>query len=95
MPAHPYTEGLIGSIPVMGGEPRRLEPIPGQPPSLTRLPSGCAFHPRCARSAGRSLCSEERPEPVSVGPFHVSACHFWTEMVAGVGAAPRSSAADA
>ena len=65
MPAHPYTEGLLGSIPVMGGEPRRLRPIPGQPPSLTNLPSGCAFHPRCARSANRALCRDERPEPLA------------------------------
>ena len=55
-PAHPYTEGLLGSIPAMDGEPKALEPIPGQPPSLTQVPSGCAFHPRCARSRGRSQC---------------------------------------
>ncbi len=95
MPAHPYTEGLIGSIPLLGGEPRRLQPIPGQPPSTTRLPSGCAFHPRCARSADRSLCRDQRPEPVPVGPFHVSACHFWSEMTAGSASTPRSSATDA
>jgi oligopeptide/dipeptide ABC transporter ATP-binding protein len=80
-PAHPYTEGLLGSIPMMGGEPRRLEPIPGQPPSLTHVPSGCAFHPRCSRSAGRSICSEVRPPLATVGPEHESACHFWSEML--------------
>jgi oligopeptide/dipeptide ABC transporter ATP-binding protein len=83
MPAHPYTEGLMGSIPAMGGEPRRLHPIPGQPPSLTNVPSGCAFHPRCARSAGRAICREERPLPVLVAPAHLSACHFWSEMIDG------------
>jgi oligopeptide/dipeptide ABC transporter ATP-binding protein len=95
MPAHPYTEGLIGSIPVMGGEPRRLRPIPGQPPSLTHLPSGCAFHPRCARSADRSLCREQRPEIVPVGPFHLSACHFWSEMTAGSTGTPPRTTTDA
>jgi peptide/nickel transport system ATP-binding protein len=94
MPAHPYTEGLMGSIPVMGGEPRRLQPIPGQPPSLTHLPSGCAFHPRCGRSAGRSACSEQRPFLVPVGPDHESACHFWSEMLPASSAAPLSSTND-
>ena len=94
MPAHPYTEGLLGSIPLMGGEPRRLEPIPGQPPSLTRLPSGCAFHPRCARSAGRELCRDQRPDTLPVGPFHVSACHFWPEMVAGPTSTSRAGVGD-
>jgi oligopeptide/dipeptide ABC transporter ATP-binding protein len=94
MPAHPYTEGLLGSIPVMGGEPRRLRPIPGQPPSLTNLPSGCAFHPRCARSANRALCRDERPEPLAVGPLHVSACHFSFEMTGGTVVTPAGAAAD-
>ena len=94
LPAHPYTEGLLGSIPVMGGEPRRLLPIPGQPPSLTRLPSGCAFHPRCARSADRAICREQRPDPIEVGPAHLSACHFWSEMTSGAPGAPASPATD-
>ncbi|HEV8401804.1 MAG TPA: ABC transporter ATP-binding protein [Candidatus Limnocylindrales bacterium] len=94
MPTHPYTEGLMGSIPAMGGEPRRLHPIPGQPPSLTNLPSGCAFHPRCARSAGRAICREERPLPVLVAPAHLSACHFWSEMIDGR-RAPQAETADA
>ncbi len=94
MPLHPYTEGLMGSIPGMGGEPKRLQPIPGQPPSLTHLPSGCAFHPRCARSADRALCREERPEPIVVGPGHQSACHFWSEMKPGAASAPPSTTTD-
>jgi oligopeptide/dipeptide ABC transporter ATP-binding protein len=94
LPAHPYTEGLMGSIPVMGGEPRRLRPIPGQPPSLTNLPSGCAFHPRCSRSADRALCREQRPPPVTVGPSHVSTCHFWSEMMPATPATPRRSTID-
>jgi oligopeptide/dipeptide ABC transporter ATP-binding protein len=80
-PAHPYTEGLLGSIPAMDGEPKALKSIPGQPPSLTELPSGCAFHPRCARSMGRSECVNQKPPLASVAPDHESACHFWREMV--------------
>ena len=94
MPAHPYTEGLMGSIPVMGGEPRRLEPIPGQPPSLIHVPSGCAFHPRCGRSAGRSQCSEQRPFPVPIGLDRESACHFWPELIPASSAVPLSSTTD-
>ena len=63
MPVTRIRRGSWGASPALGGEPRRLRPIPGQPPSLTHLPSGCAFHPRCARSADRSLCRDERPEP--------------------------------
>jgi len=94
MPVHPYTEGLMGSIPVMGGEPRRLLPIRGQPPSLTHLPSGCAFHPRCGRSAGRSVCREQRPTLEPVGPDHESACHFWSEMHPAPSAATLGSTND-
>jgi peptide/nickel transport system ATP-binding protein len=90
-PAHPYTEGLMGSIPAMDGEPRALEPIPGQPPSLTQVPSGCAFHPRCARSRGRSECRDLKPPLVTVRPGHESACHFWPEMALAASAAPLST----
>jgi len=44
---HPYTEGLLQSLPAYGDERERLLPIAGQPPSLINLPSGCKFHPRC------------------------------------------------
>ena len=57
-PRHPYTIGLMNSLPKLTADEERLEPIPGAPPSLIDLPSGCPFHPRCflsqgARSAGR------------------------------------------
>ena len=76
-PRHPYTLGLLRSVPRLD-EPRRgrLAPIDGQPPDLTRLPSGCAFGPRCVFRVER--CAAERP-PLreiaqnGVGP-HVSAC---------------------
>ena len=73
-PRHPYTLGLLRSVPRLD-EPRRarLDPIEGQPPDLTRLPSGCAFTPRCAISVER--CRVEIP-PLRVvnGGGHVSAC---------------------
>src|SRR5205823_12289574 len=73
-PRHPYTLGLLHSVPRLD-EPRRarLAPIEGQPPDLTRLPSGCAFAPRCAFRVAR--CVEERPRLVPIGGGgHVSAC---------------------
>jgi len=73
-PRHPYTLGLLRSVPRLD-EPRRarLAPIEGQPPDLTRLPPGCAFTPRCAFRVER--CSQEVPPLVPIGgPGHVSAC---------------------
>jgi peptide/nickel transport system ATP-binding protein len=59
-PAHPYTAGLMGSIPSMDGERDRLLQIEGAMPRLTAIPSGCAFHPRCPQAVER--CRVERPE---------------------------------
>jgi len=73
-PRHPYTLGLLRSVPRLD-EPRRarLDPIEGQPPDLTRLPSGCAFAPRCAFSVER--CRVETPPLRALnGGGHVSAC---------------------
>jgi oligopeptide/dipeptide ABC transporter ATP-binding protein len=73
-PRHPYTLGLLRSVPRLD-EPRRarLDPIEGQPPDLTRLPVGCAFTPRCAFSIER--CRVEAPPLSEVNADgHVSAC---------------------
>jgi oligopeptide/dipeptide ABC transporter ATP-binding protein len=73
-PRHPYTLGLLRSVPRLD-EPRRarLAPIEGQPPDLSRLPVGCAFTPRCAFRVER--CEREAPVLTPVGaPGHVSAC---------------------
>src|SRR2546427_248897 len=73
-PRHPYTLGLLRSVPRLD-EPRRarLDPIEGQPPDLTRLGAGCAFAPRCAFQVAR--CAVERPRLVPIGGGgHVSAC---------------------
>jgi oligopeptide/dipeptide ABC transporter ATP-binding protein len=81
-PSHPYTNGLLASLPDMTGEPRRLSPILGQPPSLLDVPSGCAFHPRCELRRARAICAEERPDLVVVATEHQSACHFPDEAAA-------------
>ena len=82
-PRHPYTLGLLRSVPRLD-EPRRarLAPIEGQPPDLSRLPAGCAFAPRCAFSVDR--CRLERPGLRVIGaPGHVSAC-WEAEQLAGI-----------
>jgi oligopeptide/dipeptide ABC transporter ATP-binding protein len=73
-PHHPYTEGLIGSLPQQGGRGSTLKSIPGLPPSLLRVPPGCPFHPRC--SYAMDLCRVKQPEMVEVagGLDHRSAC---------------------
>ena len=79
-PSHPYTLGLLSSLPRTDRRVDRLEPITGQPPSLINLPKGCAFHPRCRMSAGRDTCRTEVPELVELGDGRASACHFHDEL---------------
>jgi peptide/nickel transport system ATP-binding protein len=76
-PLHPYTWGLLGSIARLDRpRPRRLTAIPGLPPSLMRLPPGCAFADRCAHRFGKC---EERPELLDrAGSGHLDACHLST-----------------
>jgi peptide/nickel transport system ATP-binding protein len=71
---HPYTEGLLRSLPAYESGRPRLQPIEGQPPSLIRIPSGCPFHPRCPYVMPR--CRSEVPElaPVMGDIRHTSAC---------------------
>jgi peptide/nickel transport system ATP-binding protein len=64
-PAHPYTVGLMGSIPSMDGSRDRLLQIDGAMPRLTAIPPGCAFHPRCPRVM--DICRARRPELVHAG----------------------------
>ncbi|MFB8239443.1 ABC transporter ATP-binding protein [Kitasatospora purpeofusca] len=77
-PEHPYTWGLLGSMPRLDRELQdRLVPVKGTPPSLINVPSGCAFHPRCpyaALTGGRS--TEETPGLTEVAPGHHAACHL-------------------
>ena len=84
-PHHPYTKGLLESIPNSSARAGRLKPITGQPPSLIRLPSGCKFHPRCGYVMGRCLTEEPDLRPVGEDGFHASACWLPT-AAAGLGA---------
>jgi oligopeptide/dipeptide ABC transporter ATP-binding protein len=72
-PHHPYTVGLLESLPRLGDEGRRMRPIPGQPPSLINPPPGCPFHPRC-RHAMAQCRSQPRLVRVGADPCHLSAC---------------------
>jgi oligopeptide/dipeptide ABC transporter ATP-binding protein len=80
-PRHPYTIGLMNSLPKLTEDEEWLEPITGAPPSLIDLPPGCPFHPRCFLA--REKCRQENPPlaPVDGGAGHASACHFSDELV--------------
>jgi peptide/nickel transport system ATP-binding protein len=76
-PAHPYTKGLIGSVmdPRTAGKRARLQTIPGMVPSLSAMPSGCAFAPRCSFAEAR--CRNSKPTIEFVADGHVAACHVF------------------
>jgi peptide/nickel transport system ATP-binding protein len=75
-PLHPYSQGLLRSFPSLRGESRRMTGIPGAPPSLQSMPSGCAFHPRCPHAMAR--CSAEVPPLQSVTEAdHEVACFLY------------------
>jgi peptide/nickel transport system ATP-binding protein len=75
-PHHPYTWGLMGSLPRLDTHVERLVQIQGQPPSLLRPPSGCRFHPRCPYVM--NICKTVDPAlaPVSDDPTHLQSCHL-------------------
>ncbi len=73
-PHHPYTKGLLESIPNSSAARDRLRPIPGQPPSLINLPPGCKFHPRCTYVMDRCLIEEPTLRVIGQDGFHSSAC---------------------
>jgi peptide/nickel transport system ATP-binding protein len=75
-PQHPYTWGLMGSLPRLEADVERLTQIPGQPPSLLRPPSGCRFHPRCPYVM--EICKTTVPElePTQRDPDHLQRCHL-------------------
>ena len=76
-PRHPYTLGLLASLPRLDEEEGvRLKPIEGLPPDLSRIPSGCPFHPRCSFAEER--CKSDVPQLGSVGNGHRKAC--WVEV---------------
>jgi peptide/nickel transport system ATP-binding protein len=71
-PLHPYTIGLLASVPGLGGRRRRLEAIPGIVPDPRRLPSGCRFRDRCSRAV--AACAETDPALEEKRPGHMVAC---------------------
>ncbi|MFB7107918.1 ABC transporter ATP-binding protein [Streptomyces sp. NPDC056291] len=80
-PAHPYTRGLLDSIPRLGHKGRELYAIKGLPPNLRAIPPGCAFHPRCPMA--RDVCRTDVPPLYEVSESRASACHFWRECLDG------------
>jgi oligopeptide/dipeptide ABC transporter ATP-binding protein len=78
-PLHPYTQGLIGSIPVLGQLKEKLDVIPGSVPNLVNLPPGCRFAPRCqARfQYGCTICAEVKPELTEVKQGHLVRCWLY------------------
>ncbi|MFE2142860.1 ABC transporter ATP-binding protein [Streptomyces sp. NPDC059456] len=87
-PAHPYTRGLLDSIPRLDQKGQELFAIKGLPPNLLRLPTGCSFNPRC--TAAQDICRSDVPllqvvseQDGSELPGRSSACHFWKEQLHG------------
>jgi oligopeptide transport system ATP-binding protein len=88
-PAHPYTVGLMSSVPQVEAKGGRLNPIVGQPPNLAAIPSGCSFHPRCPRRRTGEAAAPGRDCLVDVPPLRIvetgreSACHYSEEVLHG------------
>jgi peptide/nickel transport system ATP-binding protein len=80
-PGHPYTKGLLESIPRLDQKGQQLAAIGGLPPNLMRIPHGCEFNPRCRYV--QDICREERPPLREVVPGRASACHFAEEVLNG------------
>ena len=75
-PKHPYSQGLLASVPKLGQRGKRLTAIPGNPPNPLKLPSGCAFHPRCPHATEQ--CRAEAPPTVAVPSGGEVACWLHT-----------------
>ncbi len=75
-PKHPYARALISSLPSLDNK-GVFQGIPGLAPSLLRLPSGCAFHPRCLHAM--PVCSTTRPEMLNLPSGRVVTCHLYNE----------------
>ncbi len=80
-PAHPYTKGLLESIPRLDAKGTELPTIKGLPPNLLHTPSGCAFHPRCRFA--QEICRTTEPPNVQLGRGRTSRCHFAREVLDG------------
>lgn len=90
-PTHPYTRGLMDSIPSLESKGTRLQPIAGNPPDLAHIPGGCAFHPRCPQSrigeqvAGGMDCQKNLPVLLEIARGRKCACHYNLKLTTGVG----------
>lgn len=80
-PLHPYTQGLIGSIPVLGEIRERLDVIPGSVPNLINLPTGCRFAPRCRARVENNLtvCTDHHPNLIEVSEGHKVRCWLYQD----------------
>lgn len=80
-PLHPYTQGLMASIPVLGKVEERLDVIPGTVPNLINLPPGCRFAPRCRARVeyGLQICAEQEPDLIPMKPDHVVRCWLYQD----------------
>jgi oligopeptide/dipeptide ABC transporter ATP-binding protein len=78
-PLHPYTQGLIGSIPILGRLKDRLDVIPGSVPNLVNLPPGCRFAPRCAarEKYGLKICEKSKPDLIEIKEGHLGRCWLY------------------
>ncbi len=85
-PANPYTKGLLRSVPDPTAEQGKLYQIPGLPPDVAHLPSGCPFAPRCDRV--QQICRDEFPPFVQLTSDHGSLCHFAGDVYAESGSVP-------
>lgn len=79
-PKHPYTEGLMGSIPVLGHDVERLQQIDGSMPRLTEIPQGCAFNLRCPHAHDR--CFKDRPDLMATDESSIAACWLYDKETA-------------
>jgi len=80
-PLHPYTQGLMASIPVLGTVKDKLDVIPGSVPNLVNLPPGCQFAPRCraCMEYQLSICTQVEPQLLPVEPEHLSRCWLYQD----------------
>lgn len=78
-PRHPYTTGLLNSIPKIDSVQQTLNTIPGIVPDASHYPSGCHFHPRCFLANDR--CKNEKPDLIEIEPGHTVACWEWEKVV--------------
>ena len=80
-PLHPYSRGLIASVPILGDVKDELEVIPGTVPNLIDLPDGCKFAPRCQARIDHNLqiCTEQEPDLIEFKPEHTIRCWLYKE----------------